>query len=238
MNLKINNQKNHHYCLFVLTLVARPSFFMGNQKTPTFAQNFFLMRFFCIILICFAIGSTACNNPTTLVKVNTDSLKAAAKAARVPASNMSKEGTVLMMSVVEKYYGLKNALVATKADSAKRTAVNLLAMTGILKHYLESDTAFGKGLMPYVDTIINEANQIPAIEDEHCEKQRIHFEHISSAIYGMAKKSGLKNAGIYHEFCPMAFHDKGAFWLSDDNEIRNPYFGSKMLECGEVTDSL
>jgi hypothetical protein len=36
----------------------------------------------------------------------------------------------------------------------------------------------------------------------------------------------------------MAFDDKGAYWLSAESEIKNPYFGKKMLECGEVTDSL
>jgi Cu(I)/Ag(I) efflux system membrane fusion protein len=36
----------------------------------------------------------------------------------------------------------------------------------------------------------------------------------------------------------MAFDNKGAYWLSDQAKIRNPYFGDKMLECGEVKDTL
>ncbi len=57
-------------------------------------------------------------------------------------------------------------------------------------------------------------------------------------MYGMLKNVDLKNAGIYREYCPMAFNERGAYWLSDDADIKNPYFGKKMLECGEVTDSL
>jgi Cu(I)/Ag(I) efflux system membrane fusion protein len=57
-------------------------------------------------------------------------------------------------------------------------------------------------------------------------------------MYSLLKNADLKNAKVFHEYCPMAFNDKGATWLSDEAEIKNPYFGKKMLECGEVTDSL
>jgi Cu(I)/Ag(I) efflux system membrane fusion protein len=40
---------------------------------------------------------------------------------------------------------------------------------------------------------------------------------------------------VYKEYCPMAFDNKGAYWLSESEEIRNPYFGKSMLTCGEVT---
>jgi Cu(I)/Ag(I) efflux system membrane fusion protein len=40
---------------------------------------------------------------------------------------------------------------------------------------------------------------------------------------------------VYVQHCPMADNNKGADWLSLEKEIRNPYFGSSMLTCGEVT---
>ena len=57
-------------------------------------------------------------------------------------------------------------------------------------------------------------------------------------MFAMLKKADLKNAGVYREYCPMAFDEKGAYWLSNDPEIKNPYFGNKMLDCGDVEDSL
>jgi hypothetical protein len=42
----------------------------------------------------------------------------------------------------------------------------------------------------------------------------------------------------YYEFCPMAFNNSGAYWLSDNAVIRNPYFGDKMLTCGSVEEEL
>jgi len=103
---------------------------------------------------------------------------------------------------------------------------------------LQKDSANYTALKPYVDTIVNQTRAIAAIKDETCEKQRIEFDHLSSAMYGLLKAVDIKNAGAYHTYCPMAFNDRGAFWLSEKSEVENPYFGKKMLECGEVTDSL
>nr|MBA4168268.1 DUF3347 domain-containing protein [Chitinophagaceae bacterium] len=43
---------------------------------------------------------------------------------------------------------------------------------------------------------------------------------------------------VYYQFCPMAFKNQGAYWLSDKREIRNPYLSSKMPTCGEIADSV
>jgi len=46
------------------------------------------------------------------------------------------------------------------------------------------------------------------------------------------------NTPRYYQYCPMAFDNKGAYWISNETEIRNPYFGEKMLKCGENKDTL
>ena len=43
---------------------------------------------------------------------------------------------------------------------------------------------------------------------------------------------------MYKQFCPMAFNDQGGYWLSNSKEVRNPYFGDKMLKCGMVKVTL
>ena len=92
--------------------------------------------------------------------------------------------------------------------------------------------------MPYLDTLSMGSKQIVLVKDETTEQKRIHFEKVSDAMFGMLRAADLRNAGVYRQYCPMAFNDKGAYWLSDVTDIKNPYFGKKMLECGEVTDSL
>jgi Cu(I)/Ag(I) efflux system membrane fusion protein len=43
---------------------------------------------------------------------------------------------------------------------------------------------------------------------------------------------------VYYQFCPMANNNKGAYWLSESKVIRNPYFGEKMINCGETKEIL
>ncbi|NQU67114.1 MAG: efflux RND transporter periplasmic adaptor subunit [Candidatus Marinimicrobia bacterium] len=59
------------------------------------------------------------------------------------------------------------------------------------------------------------------------------FEELSQ-VMRFAAKTGLFSAPVNEAFCPMAFDFKGAYWLQTGKEINNPYFGSKMLRCGEI----
>jgi hypothetical protein len=43
---------------------------------------------------------------------------------------------------------------------------------------------------------------------------------------------------VYYQFCPMAFDNKGAYWISKTEDVRNPYFGLKMLSCGEIVQEI
>jgi len=51
-------------------------------------------------------------------------------------------------------------------------------------------------------------------------------------------KGAVKSGEVYKQYCPMAFDGKGAFWLSSSEEIRNPYYGDKMLKCGRVEETI
>lgn len=69
-------------------------------------------------------------------------------------------------------------------------------------------------------------------------EQRTFFGEISTLMIAMVKQSGLSSGKVYVEYCPMAFDNKGASWLSNEEAIKNPYFGDEMLTCGEVTETL
>ena len=68
------------------------------------------------------------------------------------------------------------------------------------------------------------------------EIQRSYFAKLSSAILNVSKAFGVINLTYYEIYCPMANDGSGAYWLSKERVIRNPYFGEKMLGCGEVTN--
>ncbi len=202
-------------------------------------RNFTLMRLLHITFLAGLLGIAGCNSTSTTSNTSsTDSVKTKLTVTAAPIqSKLNDTGTQMLMSVVEKYYVLKNALVATKADNANAAAAALAATTDSFRSYVQKDNS-GVALKPYLDTIITQSKIASSLKDESCEKQRLAFGPLSSSMFGLLKAADLKNAHIYQEYCPMAFNEKGAHWLSDDSYIKNPYFGKKMLECGEVTDVL
>ena len=67
------------------------------------------------------------------------------------------------------------------------------------------------------------------------EEQRNHFNTLSNAVLHLTENfSG--NKMLYKQFCPMAANDNGAYWISSEEIIRNPYFGASMLQCGVVKE--
>ena len=63
--------------------------------------------------------------------------------------------------------------------------------------------------------------------------QRNHFKDLSFQFTKLIEVFGV-NEKVYLQYCPMADDDKGAYWLSGERQVLNPYFGTAMLTCGEV----
>ncbi|WP_113635797.1 DUF3347 domain-containing protein [Nubsella zeaxanthinifaciens] len=84
--------------------------------------------------------------------------------------------------------------------------------------------------------IANLAAKITA--SANLEVQRSLFAQLSDEMIAKVRQTGLKSGEVYVEFCPMALNDKGAFWLSNQKQIKNPYYGESMLDCGEVKETL
>ncbi|MDQ8202058.1 DUF3347 domain-containing protein [Pelagicoccus sp. SDUM812003] len=60
---------------------------------------------------------------------------------------------------------------------------------------------------------------------------RSAFKSFSDALIAQVESHGSENAA-YLMHCPMAFNNKGASWLQDNADLKNPYYGSMMLACG------
>jgi Cu(I)/Ag(I) efflux system membrane fusion protein len=155
-----------------------------------------------------------------------------------PISKLNENGTMKLINVLLKYYDLKNTFVKTDGTEATIAAEKLTLVTTDAQVYAASDSIVNIVIGLHLDSIKNASLDISSLSPGDVETMRSKFETISNNLYEILKKVEMKNAGVYHEFCPMAFNDKGAFWLSDELEIKNPYFGKKMLSCGEVVDSL
>ena len=72
-------------------------------------------------------------------------------------------------------------------------------------------------------------------EMDDIETQRELFSQLTEKVEPLFKES-ISEGTIYKQFCPMAFEGKGGYWISNVDEIKNPYYGDKMLKCGKVTE--
>jgi hypothetical protein len=67
--------------------------------------------------------------------------------------------------------------------------------------------------------------------------QREHFDMLSKDIYDLIKLTGISH-GLYVDSCPMYNNSKGAIWISEIKEIKNPYFGKAMPSCGSIRKTI
>ena len=96
------------------------------------------------------------------------------------------------------------------------------------------DATFGRG--GHSRAILERLDAIALSGD--LEEQRRHFVSLNEHLIALAQKLDLSESPLYVQHCPMANQNKGALWLSDNKEIRNPYYGDAMLTCGSVMDSI
>jgi len=70
------------------------------------------------------------------------------------------------------------------------------------------------------------------------EAARVQLEVLTGAVTPVIKTFGSGKTAVYRFHCPMAFDNKGAYWLQDNRDTRNPYFGSSMLLCKDSVEPL
>lgn len=157
---------------------------------------------------------------------------------QTPESALGNPSTQKLDNVLSHYLDLKDAFV--KSDSVEVAAKSKdleVAVNGFASGL--AGTATPEGVVAHADAMRQVAATLAATKPSATtlEQQRAVFETVSDHLTALLKAAQWKGK-TYQQFCPMAFNDKGAHWLSNSDEIRNPYFGDRMLECGEVTDSL
>ena len=133
--------------------------------------------------------------------------------------------------ITTSYIGVKDALVGSNPTLAKSRAAELLAaLTAQPVKGLQAKQA--KTLNTYLAKLKYDSRHIG--ETTLLDHQREHFESLSKNMYAMLSALNMNSTTIYQQYCPM----KKAYWLSESTEVRNPYYGDDMLECGTVKATL
>lgn len=142
--------------------------------------------------------------------------------------------TNLLKPVADNYFLLKDALVKTDAAKATAAAKNLsaaIAAVDMSKLSQQDHMVWMKVLNPLKTATASIVSQ------KSIDKQRNLFMGLSENMYTLIKASNPVGP-VYYQHCPMANDGKGANWLSKEAVIKNPYYGSVMLNCGSVTETI
>lgn len=136
--------------------------------------------------------------------------------------------------VFDNYFLLKDALVKTDGKTASIQSKELLSAINAVKMEtlkMEEHMVW----MKVMNQLKEDAKHISETQD--VKHQRDYFMTLSKNMYELLKVSKVETP-TYYQFCPMANGGKGANWLSKENTIKNPYYGSQMLSCGKTIETI
>ena len=158
-------------------------------------------------------------------KVNDDDIK---NLDRISVSSIFQEQ---LNDVFKAYLKIKDALVKDDFEGAKQSAKKLAERLKQVNMELLKEKNAHMNWMSSEEKIKTSVEQI--LNANNIGEARMSFRYLSLSLTNVIKIFGI-NQTIYSQFCPMANDNKGAYWLSLDKEIYNPYFGDAMIKCGST----
>ncbi len=135
--------------------------------------------------------------------------------------------------VFTNYIELKEALVNDDSNLAQKSADLIVSNLDKIDMKLLTDSKSHNLWMSLLKELKSSSKKIAISTD--IKNQRTHFITLSNTITKSVTIFGV-NQKVYKQFCPMANNDKGAIWLSTEENIENPYFGEMMLKCGTIKE--
>ncbi|MEO0775573.1 MAG: efflux RND transporter periplasmic adaptor subunit, partial [Bacteroidota bacterium] len=185
----------------------------------------------------FAIDAAAqLNNQASMMNQNV-LVKDAAPAPHLPDHTASTPPAfkTQLVALARAYLTLKDALVATDPRQASLGATTLLEQLAKVDQNLVEGNA-RRYWLTQQKALRSHGQQIS--QKDEVAAQRQQFDFLSQALITTIKVFGITDDALYVQYCPMAFDNTGAEWLSDVEAIRNPYFGDQMLRCGLVQETI
>jgi hypothetical protein len=165
------------------------------------------------------------------VPVKVDAVSGESKMVMNDHTTVSEnQETNQLQTVFDNYFLLKDALVKTDSKTASAKSKELLTSIEAVKmESLKMDVHMV--WMKVLKDLIADAKSISEAQD--IKKQRELFKSLSKNTYELIKVSKPTEA-IYYQYCPM----QDANWLSKENAVKNPYYGSQMLTCGKTVETI
>ena len=184
-----------------------------------------------IILIALPIFFVACNSKDEKLK------PADAPQVALTQSNNSDAFNKNFSLLLNNYYALKNAFIKEDTLAITTNAKKLLQTADSLSfNELKADASLIETAKTNTQNISDEVKGL--LGEMGIENKRKSFQMITSDMFDLIRVVHYDKEMVYLAHCPMAFNNKGADWLSSTSDIVNPYLPKKMIDCGEVKDSV
>lgn len=148
-------------------------------------------------------------------------------------SKMGMNERKTISNLIDNYLAIKNALVKDDSEAASKAGLKLAESASTFKTSSFEDSK--KSEIKEILEVLNEHGEhIAKSEIDH---QREHFEGMTKDFMDLIALTGTDRT-LYQQYCPMYNKNKGGYWLSESSDILNPLFGSKMLTCGSVKETI
>lgn len=139
-----------------------------------------------------------------------------------------------LKAVLDNYFLVKDALIISDGTKTALASQELLtAINNVKMDKLQMNAHMV--WMKVVNQIKEGAEQIAGIKD--IKQQRDRFTTLSQDMDTLTKVAKYE-VPVYLQFCPMYNDGKGANWLSKENIVKNPYYGTMMLGCGKTIETI
>ncbi len=151
-----------------------------------------------------------------------------------PFDDVPSEFRSQLTDAVHDYIRGKDALVDSDLSGTQEAFGEFrAALEAIGEHGLP-----GSGHQAWMESYVALHEQAGGIVDAgDLDQARTAFRGLSDDLVRAVKMFGIEGV-VYRQYCPMAFDDEGAYWISDEEQIRNPYLPETMLMCGEVIERI
>ena len=192
-----------------------------------------------LVVIAACNSNSKSSKENDMSKMNSDTTKmSAADSTQITEvthsfTNVNSQLAASLKVVVDHYLHIKNALVSNSGSEAASGGKAMAdAISKVDKSLLIADQ---KKIYDDIEGDLKENAEHIGKSSGDIAHQREHFSMMSEDVYDLVKAFG-GGQSLYQEHCPMAEDGKGAMWLNETKEIKNPYFGGKMNECVKVQE--
>ncbi|WP_445664472.1 efflux RND transporter periplasmic adaptor subunit [Fodinibius sp. AD559] len=139
-----------------------------------------------------------------------------------------------LRQAISEYLHIKDALVDSDPQKASQQA-------DLFRDQLRDvdmsvlETEIHDRWMEFLEVLNRQAEQIAGSNE--LDSQRKAFFLLSEVLVESIQEFGVDDV-LYYQYCPMAFGNKGGYWISEEKKIQNPYLGKEMTNCGEIIEEI